>query len=237
MALAWETGENLTGYTCFQIRVPGDIYMRSAVRGALLLLVDPANWEQLGSVTPDEAAEAMQEMWDEFAESDCMIGAIFPYATNNPPDNCLVCDGSQYDRVDYPLLYDILLPGLLVDADHFVTPDLRQQFIWGNFEPNAPLTTGGEIFVTLTEAEMPSHTHIDSGHTHIDAGHIHVEGTTIPGLGGEIPGVASLGSVGGTGSSSANIQSASANIGSTGGGQGHNNIPPFTLLNYAIVAR
>lgn len=220
------TGNTLAGVTCYKIRVPGDLDFRAAVYGTLLELTNPANWEAFGTVTPEEAAEAASFMFDEFSESDCMIGSIFAYATTELPPNCLSCDGSQHNRVDYPLLYDAILIGLQVDADHFVTPDLRGSFVWGRFDPNAPLVTGGEIFVTLTEAEMPAHAHLDAGHLHTVHDHL-----TLLALGpGEVP--VSVPNIlpGITGSASANIQSA-------GGGQGHNNIPPFVLLNYAIVAR
>jgi len=39
------------------------------------------------------------------------------------------------------------------------TPDLRNRFIVGAGDNYVPDDTGGENSVTLTEAEMPSHTH------------------------------------------------------------------------------
>lgn len=229
MTRAWLTTDTsaATDFICRRVRIPNDVNLIGAVTGALLQLTRDWNWEQFGTATPEETASMFNDMLTEYLESDaCMIGAIFPYATSEPPPGCLVCDGTQYDRVDYPRLYDLLLPGLLVDTDHFVTPDLRGNFVWGRFDPNAPLVTGGEIEVTLTIDTMPAHDHADSGHLH--AVHDHI--TTVALEPGEVP-VSSPNPVPGA------TASASANITSTGGGMAHNNIPPFVLLNYAIVAR
>jgi microcystin-dependent protein len=218
------TPNSLDSETCYRIHAPGDLLFRAALRGALLELSREYNWEAFGEVTVEEAAEAAFLMYESFAESDCMIGAIFPYATINPPENSLTCDGSQYDRVDYPVLYNRLLAGLIVDGDHFNVPDLRGQFVLG--APGTPLDTGGAATHTLTASEMPIHTHVDIGHSHVVHAHI----TTLAVEPGEVPVDSPNPFPGVTASASANIQSA-------GGDGAHNNMPPYTTLKYAIVAR
>jgi hypothetical protein len=48
--------------------IPVDPDFLAAFNGALTLLMDPANWEQAGEVTPEQAAEKASEiimaMWD-----------------------------------------------------------------------------------------------------------------------------------------------------------------------------
>lgn len=54
---------------CFS--VPDDVELIAAVSGALLPLTYAANWEQFGSMTPDEAASIMSAAFEAFVESEC----------------------------------------------------------------------------------------------------------------------------------------------------------------------
>jgi len=88
----------------------------------------------------------------------------------------LPCDGSTHLRVDYPALYLALDAAFIVDADHFITPDLRGRVIVasGNgpgLSPYAVGATGGEEKHALSQIEGPSHSHelTDPGHTHTPA--------------------------------------------------------------------
>lgn len=80
---------------------------------------------------------------------------------------------------------------------------------------------------TLSIAEMPSHTHTDSGHTHTDSGHAHNQNAnTYYGLGGgtsfSAPGANAIAITSqATASAQANIQTSTANLQNTGGGGGH----------------
>lgn len=59
---AWLTPDTpITGVARYVLYVPDDDTMRSALRGALLLLEQAGNWEQLGDMTPEEAAELWTE--------------------------------------------------------------------------------------------------------------------------------------------------------------------------------
>jgi microcystin-dependent protein len=154
-----------------------------------------------------------------------MIGQIIPYITANPPDNCLVCDGAVYDRVDYPDLYAVLDSAFIVDADTFAVPDLRDKTIIGASATHALGDTGGEATHELSTAEIPAHSHTDTGHQHATGNSITLA-AVMPGEGpvltpNPIP---------------AWTGSASANLSNTGGSEAHNNMQPYVALGYAVVA-
>ncbi len=117
------------------------------------------------------------------------------------------------------------------------TPDLRGRFVVG-FSSSAPFNeidaSGGEKEHTLTVDEMPSH-----GHSITDPGHEHIEtmstSTVFPATNGSIHLT-----YGGTQNPSPST-TASATTGITidpsGGGQPHNNLPPYYVLAYIMRIR
>jgi len=141
-----------------------------------------------------------------------MIGMIFPIVTLDPPPNVLPCDGSTYLRVDYPNLYDVLDTPFIVDADHFIVPDLRNRTIIGAGDTFSNADIGGESEHTLTVSELASHTH------------------SIP-LTTSLPAQAGVGFAG-----DVTVPVVTSNTGSTGGDAPHNNMQPYYALNYGIVA-
>lgn len=99
-------------------------------------------------------------MFERYYESVvCMIGAIVAYPNSTVPDGMLICDGTQYQRVDYPDLYAAVDDAYHVDADNFTVPDLRNRFIVGVGSDYSLGDIGGEKEHTLTIAEMPNHAH------------------------------------------------------------------------------
>lgn len=213
---AWLTPDTIptdTRRKC--LRIPDSEQWLSIVSGALVPLIYSANWEQFGASTSEEAAERAQQMLLEFFWDDAMLGSIFPYATNTPPYGCLPCDGSTFNRVDYPALYAALDAAFILDADTFKTPDLRGKFVFGSDLTRAVGATGGEENHTLTESEMPSHAHLyDKGIPNIDV---------------EAPGVPDLAALG--------TPFIPTNSAYAGGGQAHNNMPPYLAMKWGIVAK
>lgn len=49
------------------VRVPDDEYLYSCLIGAVLLLVDPFNWEKLGDLTADEVAQLFDPTFSDLA--------------------------------------------------------------------------------------------------------------------------------------------------------------------------
>lgn len=194
---------------------------RQAVTGALYPLTVPGNWEQLGDITPQEAADAMLEMFIEYTEGVCRvdIGEVRYYATADLPDGVLPCDGGTYDRVDYPDLYDALDTAFIVDADHFTTPALAGYSVVGHgLHPDGVNRGVGDIYGehehTLTVPEIPPHTHSynEAFNNDID---LEAAGVPQPAIAFTLP----------------------AQTGSTGGGNPHNVTGPRVVLRPGIIAR
>lgn len=229
MPLEYATPDTLPADTiCRVLFIPNGEMLIGAVTGALKTLIDSWNWEQVGTITPDEAADAMTSMFDKFCfnQGVChMIGEVILWSGENPPNtNCLVCDGSTYARTDYPDLYSVIDPVFHVDADNFNVPDLRNRVPVGSGDTYATGDTGGESTHTLDVSEMPAHSHTDTGHTHTAE-----VSTLIAAQTPVVPIPVALPGVGVTGSGSANLTS-------TGGDGAHNNLQPYIALNYYIVA-
>lgn len=219
---------------CYRLKIPNERNFLGAVKTALLDLQNSWRWEIYGTATPEQCARAALDMYDEFTldEGWCMIGIIYPYATTDAPGNTLPCDGSSHLRADYPDLYAALDTAFVVDADHFITPDLRARVPVGvgatlaGFGTLTMGQTGGEAQHQLTTAELASHSHTTSPHTHSEGTAI----ATVINGGLEAPAASATPSIGVTGGASPSTNSA-------GGDTAHNNVQPFLALKYCIVAR
>lgn len=148
-----------------------------------------------------------------------MIGSILPYATQVLPDGVLLCDGSSYTEEQYPELFAVIsdslkIPTLPILPGEFYVPDLRSHFIMGASGSVQVGDTGGEAEHVLTVGEMPAHDH---GYT-----------PPVANIDIEAPGVPDVIAAG---------VGFPAETGSSGGGNAHNNLPPYVKLIYGIVAK
>jgi len=148
----------------------------------------------------------------------------------NVPEGWAICDGSTYQRAD--------------NSGPITAPDLSGRFIVGAGD-NGTNTyvsgdSGGEDEVTLTEAEMPSHTH--SGSTSAAGNHSHgldIQCASDDG-GGEDDYFAlgddnaGRGIPAGAGTSAAGNHAHSLSINNTGGDTPHENRPSYYALVYII---
>jgi len=204
----------LTGSVLYSISLPDDLEFIAQVADSLYSLCVDDNWEEGGTVTVDEATQAAIAMFWSFKP---MVGTIFPVLWETIPDNYLLCDGAGYLRVDYPVLNSNLPAAFIVDADNFVVPDLLGRSIVGagsgsGLTARTPGDMSGEEVHTLVSSEMPSHTHS-----------ISVPGISLPYAPGAVP---------------ADAPPAVPSISGSAGGDGsHNNMHPYTVITYVIVAR
>lgn len=230
---AWLTPDTVpVGRACRILKIPDSPEFTAPVTGALLSLTEVWNWEKFGALTPEETAEIYWQMVNEYLNNgtaNCMIGVIFSYVNENPPEGSLPCDGGIYNRVDYQQLFDRIDPMYVLSPDTFTVPDLRSRVPLGagtgtGLSAYAVNQIGGEENHVLTVSELATH-------SHTDAGHAHSEITAVPAVipPGEIPIPlsAAVPSVGATGSGFASIQN-------TGDSAPHNNIQPYTAVKYGV---
>ncbi len=201
---------------CWRLSIPRDRQLIGAVTGALHELTKSHNWEQVTGVSADAVAAMMQTMYDEFEiGSWCMIGSLIHFVTISPPNGVLLCDGTQYLRVDYPDLYADLPISLIVDADNFIVPTIEDVFMLGAGATYSPEDVGGAETHQLSEAELPSHVHsygqVTTALDFFSAGPPDPTGVGIP-----------------------FIPTPTSSIGSDAA---HENMPPFVAYKVGIVAR
>lgn len=202
------------GLTTRPLRIPNEFL--PIVGGLLAELLDSWNWELFGDLTVEDCVAMAQSMIDDYYNQRFgMIGEIKQLATADIPDNCLLCDGTEYLRVDYPSLYAVIDTVFITDADHFITPPIVDRVVVGAGNTYDTGDTFGESEHTLLNNEMPPHDHtIQNGYG--------------PDFQASTSGGVSPESV---------ILPTEETTSSTGGGEAHNNLQPSIALPVVIVAR
>ena len=139
------------------------------------------------------------------------VGTVVPYAGSTAPQGWLLCNGESFNTTEYSELYEVL-------GRKNTVPDLRNKFIAGAGIQYSLGTTGGEDKHTLTIAEMPRHNHGNGEYKYLSR-----------------LGYNTTDSHGDNSSTEADLRNL-AEIQSQGGGQAHENRPPFYALHYIIKA-
>jgi len=150
------------------------------------------------------------------------VGSISLFAGTTAPSGWLICDGSAVSRTTYANLFSVIgtTYGTGDGSTTFNIPDLQGRVPVGckfsDYLFDTIGETGGEKTHTLTIDEMPSHNH---------NGGILTNNTV---SGGARYYFNTAGTTNGTNFSN------SLNISNTGGGQAHNNLQPYIVMNYII---
>lgn len=195
-------------------------WFRIAFMGALREMTVQSNWFVEGDATADFARDKSVEMINsiQFSEENPLpinkpyTGEIRLFAFTAPPDGWLRCDGQFLLKATYPDLYAKVLNYFGSDTStHFYIPDMRGRFPVASLDGTPyPLgDTGGQASVTLDVTQIPAHTH--------NVGRGNPTGAN-PSF------------------TAANVQNFISNqaTSSTGGGQSHENRPPYMSLMFCI---
>jgi microcystin-dependent protein len=229
------TGDALsTRLVGWRLLLPDNRWIVQVLAGILDDLTFSDTWQQSGAVTPDQAANAFQDIVDSLMPYPNLIGMIMAWThpLTTYPDGVLPCDGASYLRTEYPDLYEII--GLTYSpvgepADQFCVPDLRGRSVLGagtgpGLTPRTMADPLGDETVTLGVDQLPAHNHSDSGHIH--SVHSHLPGLAVSP--GELP-------IDVPNALPESTSTGNAAISNTGGGQPFDIIPPVLVLRWVIV--
>lgn len=206
----------------------GDFYSQmfdNANNGDLLL--------NTSEMSPGEVLQFYDGMWDPVANirgpqgpqgekgepgESIPVGSIIPYGNSVVPETYLLCNGQAVSRTDYPELFAIIGTsfGSGDGSTTFNVPDYRDKFVLGAGGDVDLAETGGEKEHILNLSEIPKHHHQCSG-----AGNTALKNgayTLMSDVNGQNPRPAFY-------------------TGWEGGGQPHNNMPPYVGTYYIIKAK
>ena len=143
------------------------------------------------------------------------VGTILQFGASAAPTGYLLCDGTSKDTNTYSTLYGVIGYTFGGSGASFSLPDLRKRVAVGPGTGYALGASGGYENVTLTIAQIPSHTHL-------------IAFTSVGAISFPIysPKIATYTTAGEMLNSLSPMPS--------GGGLSHSNMPPYLVINYII---
>lgn len=164
MARLFQTGNGTsTSVTNVGLELANNVWLKSALLQALMLMCDENNWETQGDASVEFARDKSNEMYVSvlFGVINSMpAGVSMAWHTSVAPSGWLLCDGSVAFVAEYPELFDLWGYKYGGSGTQFAMPDMR------NYSPM--VASGGEIDLdatagamthTLTLPQIPAHTH------------------------------------------------------------------------------
>lgn len=153
---------------------------------------------------------------------DVPVAAVMAWTTTTAPGGWLLCDGQAVSRTTYSALFAVIgtTYGTGDGSTTFNLPNLKGRVPVGRDSGQSEFDnlaeTGGAKTHTLTVNEMPSHTHdVQTYNAGSGMGATKVSKCT-------------------TGTGATTVSGAAL---ATGGGQPHNNLQPYLVLNFIIKAQ
>jgi hypothetical protein len=123
---------------------------------AITQLTNDSQWEEIGDAVIDVVAACKDSVENWY--SDMLIGSLQTFLTL-PPPGWLLCDGSTYDKVDYPELWAVL-PAQLTTENDLTLPDFTSAFLAGTDTASEIGDTDGQNTFALSVAQLPAHSHL-----------------------------------------------------------------------------
>jgi microcystin-dependent protein len=174
-------------------------------------------------------------------------GTISAFAVATAPTGWLLCDGSAVSRSTYSALFNVI--GTTYGAGNgtttFNVPNIKGRVIVGQDSGQTEFDTlgetGGSKTHTLTEAQIPAHSHSAWTDSQGQHGHnLQMEWGTNINLNHSVPGnynqVSSRNQPYSFPIQQSGLHGHNVGIGNTGGGQAHNILQPYMALPYIIKA-
>lgn len=181
-------------------------------------------------------ADSIGDIIDQVVTNAIPPGIIAESAMETAPAGWLLCRGQAVSRTDYPALFAAI--GTTYGAGNgsttFNLPDVQGRVTVGKSVSGtfaAMNNKGGAETHTLTTDQMPSHSHSDAGHSHGMQYSNNTGGGTrfVGGMNNTIQSYQT-----GLDYNGIMTQSGFASLQPTGGGQAHNNLQPYIVVNYII---
>lgn len=263
--LAWlSKSANPSSYSDYVINLPNDELWLADFFGALVPLMDVSNWEQHGTLTPQE----MADKWLEILSSQLWslplafpVGIIVPFGGTVAPVGWLMVEHVLVSKTTYANLFSVIGTVFGEDTvDEFWLPGTEDVFIRGASPINTVGVGGGQATVALTVNQLPVHTHTQQSHNHTQQSHNHTQSAHAHAVnGGDSASISVFDGTAGSGTFGAatgtrlvdtftnTANQTAVNVAQTavnnavvavnnnaGNNEPHNNIPPFLTLNYII---